>query len=234
MNILVIDDHPLMRDAVVQVIGRLSSCVSVTSACDCEQGLAAAARSEPDLVMLDLDLPGLSGLPALRTWRERHPAVPVVVLSAAEQPAMVNAALAAGAAGYVPKSTPSELMLSAVRLVMDGGRYLPPVLLEADRAAGAPALPSDRPVPAADGPAALRALGLTPRQLDVLRLLARGVPNKVIGRELGLAERTVKAHVTAILRAMGLGSRTQVALAAARLGIAADRGAESPPQESRP
>ena len=158
--------------------------MEVDSAADCEQGLAQAARgAEPDLVLLDMQLPGLSGLAAVRAWRTRFPLVPVVVLSGEQRRQAVLDALAAGAAGFVPKATSNEVLLGALRIVLDGGRYLPPLLLEPET------------TPRADDP--LQALGLTVRQADVLRLLARGAPNKVIGRELGLAERTVKAHVTA-------------------------------------
>ncbi len=213
MNILVVDDHPLIREALVGSLQRLGAGVAVRPAADCERALAlAGAGPEPDLVLLDLNLPQLSGLAALKAWRSRFPAVPVVVLSADVERSMMLAALGAGAAGYVPKSTSSEVLLGAVRIVLDGGRYLPPELLSAS----ASAAPRLRPTPAS-----LDQLGLTARQLEVLKLLAGGAPNKVIGRELGLAERTVKAHVTALIRALKVSSRTQVALAAARLGLAA-------------
>ena len=209
MKVLVIDDHPLIQEAMSHLLSRLGGEVEVLAAGDCERGLALAARSvhdEPDVVLLDLNLPGLSGLAAVKAWRTRFPLVPLVVLSADKSRDTVQQALAAGAAGFVPKATSNEVLLGALRIVLDGGRYLPPVLLE-PAAAVAPV------------PPALRELGLTARQQDVLKLLAAGAPNKVIGRELGLAERTVKAHVTAVLRALKLGSRTQVAIAAARLGL---------------
>jgi DNA-binding NarL/FixJ family response regulator len=206
LKVLVIDDHPLILEAMAHLLQRLAGGVEVDSAADCEQGLAQAARgAEPDLVLLDMQLPGLSGLAAVRAWRTRFPLVPVVVLSGEQRRQAVLDALAAGAAGFVPKATSNEVLLGALRIVLDGGRYLPPLLLEPET------------TPRADDP--LQALGLTVRQADVLRLLARGAPNKVIGRELGLAERTVKAHVTAVLRALKVSSRTQVAIAAARFGL---------------
>jgi DNA-binding NarL/FixJ family response regulator len=161
-----------------------------------------------DLLLLDLNLPGLSGVPALREWRRRFPAVPVVVISASEEQAAVLAAMAAGAAGFIPKSSPSDVMLSALNLVLSGGRYVPVQAIEG----------VERPRKAAS--VSINRLGLTQRQIDVLRLLAQGKPNKLICRELGLAERTVKAHVTAVFRALKVTSRTQAALAAARLGLA--------------
>lgn len=207
MRILVVDDHPLIREALASVLHRLGAAVEVDTAADCAQGFERAAQgAEPDLLLLDLALPGLSGLAALEAWRARCPSLPVIVLSAGQDRATMLAVLAAGAAGFVPKSASNEVMLGAIRLVLEGGRYLPPELLEA----AAPA-PAGAPEPA-----------LTPRQRDVLRLVARGVPNKLICRELGLAERTVKTHVTAVLRALNVASRTQAALAAARLGLDRD------------
>lgn len=210
MRVLLVDDHPLLRDALEQVVRDVVPQAEVLRAGDCEHALALAdADPRIDLLLLDLNLPGLAGIPALKAWRLRHPAVPVLVLSADGSPPTVLAALAAGAAGFVPKSTPSALMAGALRLVLDGGRYLPPEVLAA--APGRPAARTVAPTPAT--------LGLTPRQIDVLRLVARGAPNKAIGRELGMAERTVKAHVTAALRALRVSSRTQLALEAARLGL---------------
>jgi DNA-binding NarL/FixJ family response regulator len=208
---LVIDDHPLMREAAARVLQRLAPGIVVEVAVDCEQGLQlAAAGPEPDLVLLDLNLPGLAGVAALRAWRNRFPAVPVVVLSADAARPIVLSALDAGAAGFIPKSTSGEVMLDALRIVQDGGRYLPPELLVPGGTA-----PRSRPLAPT-----LDSLGLTARQVDVMRMVAAGAPNKTICRELGLAERTVKAHLTAAFRALNVSSRTQLALAAARLGLA--------------
>ena len=214
MRALVIDDHPLIQEAVSRVLQRAEPRFDVATANNCERGLEiAAAGDEPELVLLDMHLPGgLSGIPALKTWRERFPCVPVVVLSAASDAPAVLAALDAGAAGFIPKSSSNEVMIHAIRLVLDGGRYVPQeVLLDGSASAG-----TKRRTRSATS---LESLGLTGRQFDVLQLIAKGAPNKVICRELGLAERTVKAHVTAVLRALKVSSRTQAALAAARLGL---------------
>ena len=209
MKLLIVDDHALIREAVRHVVSALADDVTVLAAGSNTQGFALA-EEEPDLdlLLLDFHLAGLDGVPAIRAWRQRFPALPVVVLSSSEDRTTVLAAMAAGAAGFVPKSSSNELMLSALRVVLAGGRYLPADVLARPQAAVRPA------------PASLDALGLTPRQLDVLRLIAAGKPNKLICDELGLAERTVKAHVTEVLRALGVSSRTQAALAAARLGLA--------------
>jgi DNA-binding NarL/FixJ family response regulator len=217
MKILVVDDHPLIREAVQGVIARLEPGATVHAVGDSEKGFAIAER-EPDLdlVLLDLNVPGLSGIPGLKAWRSRCPDVPVVVLSSAEDRATVLAAIGAGAAGFIPKSSPNEVMLSALRLVLAGGKYLPPEAL-------APVEPLDAKAARKPGPRALslETLGLTDRQAQVLKLVAEGKPNKLICRELGLAERTVKAHISAVFRALGVTTRTQAALAAAKLGLVA-------------
>jgi DNA-binding NarL/FixJ family response regulator len=215
MRALVIDDHPLILEAVGNVLRRLDAAADIDVASDCESGLELAARgTEPDLVLLDLNLPGLSGIAAVRAWSTRFPGVPVIVLSAAADQQTVLAALRAGAAGFIPKSSSNEVMLSAVRLVQAGGKYLP---TEALVRFG----PTEKPPSAHGSASTLDSLGLTARQTAVLRLIANGASNKVICRELGLAERTVKAHITAVFRALKVSSRTQAALAATKLGVTA-------------
>jgi DNA-binding NarL/FixJ family response regulator len=218
MKLLVVDDHSLIREAVRHVVQGLADSVTVYTAADCDEGFAVA-ESEPDLelLLLDFNLRGsLTGVQAIKAWRRRHPALPVVVLSSTEDQATVFAAMAAGAAGFIPKASSNLVMVQALRLVLAGGRYLPAEVLARD--GGAPA-------PVAEV-RSVESLGLSPRQLEVLQLIARGMPNKIICSELGLAERTVKAHVTEVLRALGVSSRTQAALAAARLGL----GDEPTPQ----
>jgi DNA-binding NarL/FixJ family response regulator len=214
MRALVIDDHPLIQEAVSRVLQRAEPRFVVDAAKGCERGLEVAAEGdEPELVLLDMHLPGgLSGVPALKAWRTRFPSVPVIVLSASSDAPAVLAALDAGAAGFIPKSSSNEVMIHAIRLVLDGGRYVPQEVL-LDGSAGGATKRRARTAPS------LESLGLTGRQFDVLQLIAKGAPNKVICRELGLAERTVKAHVTAVLRALNVSSRTQAAVAAARLGL---------------
>ncbi|MCU0929466.1 MAG: response regulator transcription factor [Burkholderiaceae bacterium] len=212
MKLLVVDDHPLIREAVRHVVAALDEGVTVLAAADCDAGFALAeAHPDLELVLLDFNLRGLAGVPAIRAWRGRLPALPVVVLSSAEDRSTVLAAMAAGAAGFIPKSSSNEVMLSALRLVLAGGKYVPAEVLS--HGSAAPARPAT----------SLDHLGLSPRQLDVLHLVAEGKPNKLICDELGLAERTVKAHLTEVLRALGVSSRTQAALAATRLGLGRPR-----------
>ena len=216
MRALVIDDHPLIQEAVGGMLRRLDGTADVEVASDCARGLELAGRAaEPDVVLLDLNLPGLSGIAAVKAWRARFPGVPVIVLSAAADQQTVLAALGAGAAGFIPKSSSNEVMLSAVRLVLAGGKYVPSEALI--RSAG----PAESAPSISRNASTLDSLGLTERQIDVLRLIARGASNKVICRELNLAERTVKAHITAVFRALGVTSRTQAALAATKLGLSA-------------
>jgi DNA-binding NarL/FixJ family response regulator len=223
LKLLVVDDHPLMREAVQGVVTRLEPGAMVLAVGDSERGFAIAdAEPDLDLVLLDLNIPGLAGIPALKAWRRRYPELPVVVLSSAADRPTVLAAIAAGAAGFIPKSSPNEVLLNALRLVLAGGKYLPPEALapvagSAPRAARA----------ATERALSLETLGLTDRQAQVLKLLAAGKSNKLICRELDLAERTVKAHISAVFRALGVTTRTQAALAAARLGLAADEAKPS-------
>jgi len=219
LKLLVVDDHPLLREAVQGVVTRLEPGAVVLGAEDSERGFAIAdAEPDLDLVLLDLNLPRLAGIPALKAWRRRYPELPVVVLSSADDRPTVLAAIAAGAAGFIPKSSPNEVLLGALRLVLAGGKYLPPEALG----------PGARAARAATGrDSSLKTLGLTDRQAQVLKLLAAGKSNKLICRELDLAERTVKAHISAVFRALGVTSRTQAALAAAKLLGATDEAKPS-------
>jgi DNA-binding NarL/FixJ family response regulator len=214
MRIVIVDDHPLIQAAVSHIVRRIDPQGEIAAAGDCESGLELAERGpEPDLALLDLNLPGRSGIPALKLWRSRLPAVPVVVLSAVDDHATVLATMDAGAAGFIPKSSTNEIIETAVRLVLAGGKYFPAEVLVRRSVATLFA-------PQRIASASTASLDLTERQMQVLRMIACGASNKVICRELGLAERTVKAHVTAVFRALNVASRTQAALAAARLGMA--------------
>jgi len=220
MRALVVDDHPLIQEAVSNVLRQIDARIDIDVASDCERGLEIAGRgAELNLVLLDLNLPGLSGIAAVKAWRTRFPGVPVIVLSATSDQQTVLAALGAGAAGFIPKSSSNEVMLSAVRLVQAGGKYLPSEALVRSGAMGV--VPRSR-----RNASTVESLGLTGRQIDVLRLIANGASNKVICRQLGLAERTVKGHITAVFRALKVSSRTQAAIAATKLGLTGAETAE--------
>ena len=236
MKILVVDDHPLIRAAVRNVLTQIETDVAVHEAQNCPAALALVdAHPDFTLVLLDLHLPGMGGLDALSILRERYPEIPVVVLSAADDRDSVLQALDRGAMGFIPKSSSNDVMVSALRLVLAGGIYLPPEVLavssvDTAHATSPPAFPTARPTTApAD-------LGLTERQAQVLALMVQGKPNKLICRELGLAESTVKIHITAILKTLKVSNRTQAVIAAGRLGLKLDgvkSGARLAPQPVR-
>jgi len=211
MKILVVDDHPLIQQALAHALPALHGAIDVIAAIDRDEALTALAR-HPDcaLVLLDLTLPGAHGLDLLAQLRRDFPLLPVVVLSATHDRATVGAAMAAGAQGYIAKtSTPDEL-LDAVRTVLEGGRSVTSRV-----AALAPVV----------GGIAGEALGLTHRQADVLRLLLQGKPNKLICRDLQLSEGTVKVHVSAILKALNVRSRAQAIAELSRRGVVIDGAA---------
>ena len=207
MQILVADDHALIREALRHLLQELDSSTTVIEAVDGESARNfIAAHPQLDLALLDLKLPGVNGLDLLADLRRGYPELPIVVLSGTEDAATMRAVLDRGAMGFIPKSSSNRVMLGALQLVLAGGRYLPPQLFSA--------------VAAASG--SLVDLKLTDRQRDVLRLIVQGQSNKQICRELGLAEPTVKIHVTAILRALQVTSRAQAIVAVNRLGLHLD------------
>jgi DNA-binding NarL/FixJ family response regulator len=219
-KILLIDDHTLFREGVQLLLKQLDDSVEVFAAGTCKLGLElAAAHPDLDLVLLDLELPDQMGFEGLGEFREQHPGVPVVMMSARDDAATVVEALDRGAMGFIPKTSSTELMLNALRLVFAGGTYIPPE-----------AIAGHAPLSASPGikrpTQTLADLGLTERQVDVLRLLVQGRSNKLICRELDLAEGTVKTHMTAVLRALHVTNRTQAIIAIAKLGITME-----PPKE---
>jgi DNA-binding NarL/FixJ family response regulator len=209
MKILICDDHPLFREGLELVLSRLDANARLSSVADAEAALArVAADPDLDLVLLDIALPGLSGLDALERLRRSHPAVPVVILSASESPDDARAALERGASGFIPKSSRGAVLLGAVRLVLDGGVYVPPLLLDA------------KPAPLRARDDARRAL--TPRQLAVLRLIARGLTNAEIAHALGISGATVKNHLERIYTALDASNRTEAAMRMRELGLGED------------
>jgi DNA-binding NarL/FixJ family response regulator len=210
MKILVVDDHPLIVHALEQVLPDLDGDLAVLAAADRDETLSLLARHpEVALVLLDLALPGAHGLDLLAELRRIFPRLPVVVLSATHDRATIGAALAAGARGFIAKTSDAADMLDAVRTVLAGGKHVTRDV--------APTRPR-----AIDG-VNIEVLGLTQRQSEVMLLLAQGKPNKMICRDLQLSEGTVKVHVSAILKALNVHSRSQVIVELARRGISVDR-----------
>ncbi len=210
LNILVIDDHPLVAEGLVSIIATLEDEVSTQTVSDGARGVEVALQCKPDLILLDLNMPGMDGLEALGLLGEKLPACSVVVVSASLDKSDMQAAMKRGAMGFVPKSASPDIMLSALKLVLSGGIYVPPEMLDFS---GAEEKTAHAPAPAA---ARTR---LTPRQLEVLKLLSEGKVNKEIARVLDCAETTVKAHVTAVFKELGARNRTEAVVNAQKLDL---------------
>jgi DNA-binding NarL/FixJ family response regulator len=249
MKVLLVDDHPLILAALQQVIRGLGDDVTVFGVAT-EREARAALKRDPDhdLVLLDLQLGDADGFELLADLRRLYPALPVVVVSASDRASDVIRAIDAGAMGFVPKRASNETLFEALRLVMNGGIYVPPMSL-----GWSPPLPEPAPAEGDTVPDVMRprptdvdldevargaaaaphqqeagsfeALGLSPRQADVLGFLLKGMPNKLIAREMGLSIETVKDHVAAVLRALKVSSRTQAVLAVSQM---TRRGAGGP------
>ena len=213
MKILLVDDHALFREGLAELLKALDPEVQTLQAADANAAMEQTKLNvDIDLVLLDLHMPGPSGLDLLCALKEDLPSVPVVVLSSDETRGSVLRALDKGAVGYIPKSSNSKVMTQALRLVLVGGIYLPAVVVQGDAER-----PTANPqVSAAEG---LPDLGLTPRQMDVLRCLLRGMSTKLMCRELKLQEGTVKSHVQAVFNALNVRTRTQAVLVASQRGV---------------
>ena len=228
MKVLLIDDHPLILQALQSVIEGLGSDTTVIGA-----NSARAARetlktdADFDLVLLDLHLGDADGFDVLAELRAAYPALPVVVVSASDRSSDVIRAIDAGAMGFVPKRASNESLFEALHMVMSGGIYVPPMTMGSEPVAK----PEGDTVPSVlrvigetandsgfqSGAVPLADLGLTPRQTEVLALLLKGQPNKLIAREMNLSVETVKDHVAAVLRTLGVSSRTQAVLAVSQM-----------------
>jgi DNA-binding NarL/FixJ family response regulator len=197
-TILVADDHPLFRAAVLHALRAAMPRATVLEAASAGQlGDLLDATPDADLVLLDLTMPGARGFSALLHVRGARPEVPVVVISSNDHPRVIRRAQQFGAAGFIPKSSPAEAIGEAVASVLDGGTWFPAITAERSEE---------------DARLAARLAQLTPQQFRVLLCLADGLLNKQIAHELGLAENTVKVHVTAILKKLECHSRTQAAV----------------------
>jgi DNA-binding NarL/FixJ family response regulator len=210
MNILVVDDHPLYRSGVAYTLQNTGMGVKVVECSSLEVAFERLdAGQAADLMILDLQMPGYHGLDSVRTVRSRRPEVPVLVLSGTEDPAIVRECIDLGAFGFVPKSAPADQFHAALKLVLSGGVYLPATSLSV----GSPASRAQQ-----DAWARLGA-HLTERQRQVLLGIVQGKPNKVIARDLGLSDTTVKSHVAHILDALVVSNRTEAVYALARAGL---------------
>lgn len=230
MKVLLIDDHTLFREGLRLLLERMEGGFDILEAGDCEAAFEIVKlNADLDLVLLDLGLPDMPGLEALRVLRSQHPAIPVVVISAANDRPSVLEAINRGAMGFIPKSSDSALLTHALQMVMAKQVYIPANVFAAEDTGSEPVplLPLTPLIPLTPvstlestqkNDAALQALGLTARQIEVLFLMVQGLPNKLIARKLNVSEATVKTHVTATFRGLNVNNRTQAVLALGKRG----------------
>lgn len=205
-GIIIADDHPLFRGALRQAVSDLMPGIQIEEAGSFEDTTRLiAGMPDLDLVLLDLKMPGVQGFSGLMYLRAQHPGVPVIVVSANDDPAVIRRCMEFGASGFMPKTLDTAAMGVALRTVLDGGTWVPPgidLTVEADREVAE---------------LARKLSTLTPQQVRVLMMLSEGLLNKQIAYELSVSEATVKAHVSAILQKLGVDSRTQAVIAASRI-----------------
>jgi DNA-binding NarL/FixJ family response regulator len=207
-TILIADDHPLFREALKGAVAQVLPDATLIEADGTEALYALAeANTDADLLLLDLTMPGANGYSALVHLRGSQPQLPVIVVSAREEPAVIRRALDHGAVGFIPKSSDAATIRDAIATVLDGGTWAP---AQALTAAGV----SDE-----EADIASRLRELTPQQFRVLSMLGEGLLNKQIAYELSVSEATIKAHMTAILRKLGASNRTQAILLASKLSV---------------
>jgi DNA-binding NarL/FixJ family response regulator len=207
-TIIIADDHPLFRGALRQAVASVMPQARVVEASGMDDLNASLAQErDVDLILLDLTMPGVQGFSGLMSLRAQYPELPVVIVSATEEPNVIRRAMDFGASGFIPKSINIDNIGGAIQAVLDGDTWTPP---DVDLSATEDAETADL----------VRRLGtLTPQQVRVLTMLSEGLLNKQIAYELGVSEATVKAHVSAILDKLGVDSRTQAVIAASKIGV---------------
>ncbi len=230
MKLLIVDDHGLVREGLKAILGQSdlqAQCIEAWDELSIWQCLKE--HSDINLMLLDIQLPGLSGMDLLRRIVKERPAMPIIMLSADHDSSTVSQALQWGASGFMPKNSLNQVLISAIRLVLAGGVYIPPEAL-------LKSVPKPAPSPTQKVALQLETLGLTNRQLDVLRLLLKGLPNKRISRQIDLAEATVKIHIRGILRTLGVTNRTEALVKLTEMGYRITEIDEVPPSldESQP
>jgi len=205
-RLVIADDHPLFRGALREAVSGLLQSADIAEAGTFEAAAELLERKgDVDLILLDLAMPGVRGFSGLMYMRAQYPSVPVMVVSATDDPAVIRRCMEFGASGFIPKTLGVEAMRAAIERVLDGGVWTPP---DVDLTAGADA---------ESGELMARMATLTPQQVRVLMMLSEGLLNKQIAFQLGVSEATVKAHVSAILQKLGVESRTQAVIAAAKI-----------------
>jgi DNA-binding NarL/FixJ family response regulator len=206
LSFVVADDHPMVRDALALALTRAFPKAKIALAGTLQETQTALETlSDVDLVVLDLDMPGMLGMSGLAALRSNHPSVPIAIVSATTNPAAMRQAVEMGAAGFIPKLAAADRFVEAVQAILSGAVWLPEEAL-------------DDSLGQRDHDLVQRAAQLTPQQHRVLSLMAEGLANKLIAYEMQISEPTVKAHVTEILRKLGVSSRTQAVILAQRIG----------------
>lgn len=215
MKLILADDHPLFRNGLALLLRAHIAGCEIWEGENLDDALSEAlAHPDADLALLDLHMPGMDGVRGIQRFVASHPVLPLVILTGAEAQQEIEAVLSAGASGFIPKSSTPAVMLSAIQLVLSGGIYVPPQVLSGAHGAAHP--------PADSNPRERAQAQLTERQMQVLRLLAAGKPNKAICRELNIEEGTVKAHIATIFRALEVCNRTEAASVARDMGLLSD------------
>jgi DNA-binding NarL/FixJ family response regulator len=218
-HIVIADDHPLFRGALREAVASALKEAVIGEAGSFEELTALLERdADVDLILLDLTMPGISGFSGLIYLRAQYPAIPVVIVSASDDAGTIRRSMDFGASGFIPKRFGVETLRAAIAKVMAGDIWIP---ADVDLAAASdPDMSKLRD----------RLVTLTPQQVRVLMMLSEGLLNKQIAYELGVSEATIKAHVSAILQKLGVESRTQAVIAAARISSGQWRPGEMPPQ----
>lgn len=211
MKVLIVDDHVLIREALRGVLKQLKRAAVILEASNGGQALHIVEQ-HPDisLILLDIKLPDRDGLSVLRELRDRHAAIAIIILSSSDDQDTVRRAFKLGALGFIPKTTEREVMLNAIKLVFSGGVYIPSEILEETMSPRLTNKPERRD--------SLQSLRLTDRQIEVLALLTEGKSNKVIAKTLNMAVPTVKNHITVVLKALSVTSRTEAVIKVGEMG----------------
>lgn len=215
IKVLMADDHALFRDGMRYVLQQLADEVEILDSGNFQDALQLVHDNpDVDLALLDLNMPGSEGVPSIQFFHLRHPDIPLVVVSGSDHRDDIESVMESGAMGFISKMSSSKIMLSALRMVLEGGVYLPPQLLQqaVNSVDQGEAVASKRSQRAAK-------FGLTTRQLEVLTYLASGLANKEISKRMNLAEGTVKIHTAAVYQALHVNSRLEAVSAARRLGF---------------
>ncbi len=202
MKILLVDDHALFRDGLKLILTQIGNEVEISECGSCEEAYRIIKESEGfNLILLDVDLPVISGMEGLQEFRRLDPSAPIVFLSGSDDHKLIKRALEMGVMGYIPKTLGSEIIIQALQLILKGGRYVPDNILQG----------TDKPVHPD--------ITLTARQQEILNLISQGKANKEIASILGIADNTVRVHISAIFQTLKVNNRTEAAFAAQQEGL---------------